>query len=413
MRPSRLYRGYVVALLSFLSTGLAIGMTQYSFGEFAAPLQSQFGWSQTELNLSLSFGFISGIVAPLAGKWTDRFGVRPVMFGSLLLIAVGFALRPLMSELWHWYTLSAFVYAGFPGATVLPAGKVVAAWFPDSVGRMTGLVVAGNNFGGMTMPPIAATAIGLLSWHWAYLAFGATMVLLALAVVAAVTEDPRRVAVEMRRTGRKPVSAGERARQSLGLTVSQALRSASFWLTIIGITAATFTYQGVLTQLRQHFGEVGFAPAAATLAVTVIATMGIGSKLAFGRASERWSARRMTVLSLAFQAAGVVLMIMPNGGIAMVWAGVVVFALGFGGLGALIVLVVRQTFGMKSFGAIMGLFTLAQIISSSGGPILAGQIHDATGSFNLAFAIIVGIFVLGMVTLWIAPQPKFDGETGD
>ena len=121
----------------------------------------------------------------------------------------------------------------------------------------------------------------------------------------------------------------------------------------------------------------------------------------------------MTVLSLAFQAAGVVLMIMPNGGIAMVWAGVVVFALGFGGLGALIVLVVRQTFGMKSFGAIMGLFTLAQIISSSGGPILAGQIHDATGSFNLAFAIIVGIFVLGMVTLWIAPQPKFDGETGD
>ena len=116
----------------------------------------------------------------------------------------------------------------------------------------------------------------------------------------------------------------------------------------------------------------------------------------------------MTVLSLAFQAVGVVLMILPNGGTVSVWAGVLVFALGFGGLGALIVLVVRQTFGMRSFGALMGLFTLAQIISSSGGPLLAGQIHDQTGSFNLAFAIIVGIFLLGMVTLWIAPQPKFD-----
>ena len=407
MRPTRLYRGYVVAFLSFLSTGLAIGMTQYSFGEFAGPLQSQFGWNQTELNLSLSFGFISGIVAPLAGKWTDQFGVRPVMFGSLLLIAVGFALRPLMTDLWHWYALSSLVYAGFPGATVLPAGKVVVAWFPDTVGRMTGLVVAGNNFGGMTMPPVAAAVIGLWSWHWAYIAFGATMVLLALAIVAFVTEDPKRINAEMRRTGRAAVDSGTRSGQAIGLTVSQALRSWAFWLTIIGITAATFTYQGVLTQLRQHFGEVGFAPAAATLAVTVIATMGIGSKIAFGRASERWSARRMTVLSLAFQAVGVVLMILPNGGLATVWTGVIVFALGFGGLGALIVLVVRQTFGMKSFGAIMGLFTLAQIVSSSGGPLLAGQIHDRTGSFNLAFAIIVGIFVLGMITMFVAPQPKF------
>ena len=382
-------------------------MTQYSFGEFAGPLQSQFGWNQTELNLSLSFGFISGIVAPLAGKWTDQFGVRPVMFGSLLLIAVGFALRPLMTDLWHWYALSSLVYAGFPGATVLPAGKVVVAWFPDTVGRMTGLVVAGNNFGGMTMPPVAAAVIGLWSWHWAYIAFGATMVLLALAIVAFVTEDPKRINAEMRRTGRATVDSGTRSGQAIGLTVSQALRSWAFWLTIIGITAATFTYQGVLTQLRQHFGEVGFAPAAATLAVTVIATMGIGSKIAFGRASERWSARRMTVLSLAFQAVGVVLMILPNGGLATVWTGVIVFALGFGGLGALIVLVVRQTFGMKSFGAIMGLFTLAQIVSSSGGPLLAGQIHDRTGSFNLAFAIIVGIFVLGMITMFVAPQPKF------
>ena len=408
MRLPRFYRGYVVALLSFLSTGLAIGMTQYSFGEFAAPLQSQFGWNQTQLNLSLSFGFISGLVAPLAGKWTDQFGVRPVMFVSLLLIAVGFALRPLMSELWHWYALSSLVYAGFPGATVLPAGKLVAAWFPDTVGRMTGLVVAGNNFGGMTMPPVAAAVIGLASWHWAYIAFGATIVLLALAVVAFITEDPARISAEMRRTGRATHDSAERVGRAAGLTVAQALRSASFWLTIVGITAATFTYQGVLTQLRQHFGEVGFAPAAATLAVTVIATMGIGSKLAFGRASERWSARRMTVLSLAFQAIGVVLMTLPNGGVVSVWAGVVVFALGFGGLGALIVLVVRQTFGMRSFGALMGLFTLAQIISSSGGPLLAGMVHDRTGSFNLAFAIIVGIFVLGMVTLWVAPQPELE-----
>ena len=403
----RLYRGYVAALLVFLSTGLSIGMTQYSFGEFAGPLHERYGWNQTELNLSLTFAFISGILAPVIGYWTDRFGVRPVMFVSLVLIAVGFALRPLITELWHWYTLSALVYAGFPGATVLPAGKIVGLWFPTSMGRMTGIVVSGNNFGGMTMPPLAATIIALVSWEWAYITFGIVMVGLAAAVIFFLKERPREVEVEMRRTRRpRPLDGGSAARA--GMSIKAAIRTWAFWLTLLGLVAATFTYQGVLTQLRQHFGESGFAPAAATSAVTFIATMGIASKIAFGRASERFSARRMTVLSIGFQAVGVVMMILPFGGVPLIVAGIFVYSLGFGGLGALIVLVVQQTFGLREYASLMGLYQFAQIVSIAGGPVLAGRVHDETGGFDLAFAVIVGIFVFGMVTLWLSRQPKWD-----
>ncbi len=407
----RIYRGYVAALLVFLSAGLSIGMTQYSFGEFAGPLQSKFGWTQTELNLSLSFAFISGILAPLIGSWTDRFGVRPVMFVSILLIATGFLLRPLMSELWHWYVLSALVYAGFPGATVLPAGKMVGIWFPDTMGRMTGVVVSGNNFGGMTMPPLAAVIISIISWEWAYVTFSIVMFLLAVSVIAFMKERPRDVLVEMRRTRRARANgAGNRSRE--GLTLRQAMSTSAFWLCIVGLTAATFTYQGVLTQLRQHFGENGFEPAAATSAVTFIATMGIASKIAFGRASERFSARRMTVLSLLFQASGVALMIIPDAGAPLIWVGVFVFSLGFGGLGALIVLVVQQTFGLREYGSLMGVFQLAQIVSIAGGPVLAGQVHDRTGSFDLAFAVIIAIFIVGMITMFLAEQPQIEPKEG-
>ena len=402
----RVYRGYVAALLVFLSTGLSIGMTQYAFGEFAGPLQDRYGWNQTELNLSLTFAFISGILAPLIGIWTDRFGVRPVMFVSLILIAIGFSLRPLITELWHWYTLSAIVYAGFPGATVLPAGKIVGLWFPHSMGRMTGVVVSGNNFGGMTMPPLAAAIIAIFSWETAYLTFAVVMVGLAVAVMIFLREGPRDVEVEMRRTGRPRPSTSAAAARA-GMSIKQAVRTWAFWLTLVGLVAATFTYQGVLTQLRQHFGENGFAPAAATSAVTFIATMGIASKLAFGRASERFSARRMTVLSIGFQAVGVAMMILPFGGLPLIGVGIVVYSLGFGGLGALIVLVVQQTFGLREYASLMGLYQFAQIVSIAGGPVLAGRVHDETGSFDIAFATIVGIFLLGMITLYLARQPKW------
>jgi MFS family permease len=402
----RLFRGYFVAVVVFLSTGLSIGMAQYSFGEFAGPLQEKFGWTQTQLNFSLTFAFISGILAPFIGRLSDRFGTRPVMFGSLSLIALGFVLRPLITELWHWYLFSALVYAGFPGATVLPSGKMVGLWFPETRGRVMGAVTAGNNFGGVTMPVLAASMIATFSWQVAYVAFAAIMLTLAFVALAVIKESPDDVDAERARTGRGPLPRGGRGALS-GMNLHDALRTSSFWLVITGITAASFTYQGVLTQLRQFFGENGFQPALATSAVTIIAAMGIASKLAFGRSTERFSARRATAVSIAFQALGVGLMI-SQGGTVMIWAGIIVFGIGFGGLGALIVLVVQETFGLREFGSLMGVFQMANIVSIAGGPWLAGAIHDRYGTFDQAFAIIIGIFILGIITLVVARQPEWE-----
>ncbi|MCH8911439.1 MAG: MFS transporter [Chloroflexi bacterium] len=397
----RIYRGYPIAVIVFLSTGLSVGMTQYSFGEFAGPLKEQFGWTQTQLNLSLAFSFISGIIAPFMGGLSDRAGIRPVMFGSLLLIAMGFALRPFITELWHWYLFSALVYAGFPGATLLPAGKVVGLWFPKTRGRVMGAVVAGNNFGGMTMPPLAAGIIAVVSWEVAYVTFAVIMALLALVALLVVVEDSASVRVEMERTGRGDQVEISQAAAQTGVTVRQALRNRNFWLIMIGLVAATFTYQGVLTQLRQHFEESGFEPALATTAVSIIAGMGIGSKLAFGRASERITARIATVISVLLQAIGV-LMIASADTQALLWVGIFVFGLGFGGLGALTVLVVQEAFGMKEFGGIMGVVQVGMIVSGAGAPLLAGALHDSTGSFDSTFLIIVGIFAIGIVALLFA-----------
>ncbi|MDG0866088.1 MFS transporter [Candidatus Lucifugimonas marina] len=396
-----IYRGYPIALVVFLSTGLSVGMAQYAFGEFAGPLKEQFGWSQTELNYSLVFSFISGLLAPYIGNLSDRIGIRPVMFFSLLLIATGFLLRPFITELWHWYLFSSLVYAGFPGATIMPAGKMVGLWFPKTRGRVMGAVVAGNNFGGVTMPPLAAAIIAALSWEMAYVTFGMIMAALGVVALFVIVEDENKIETEMNQTGRADQAHVARAAARAGLTVKQALRNRNFWLVMIGLVAATFTYQGVLTQLRQHFEESGFAPAVATTAVSIIAGMGIFSKLAFGRASEKITARVATIISVSLQAAGVFIIASADA-TPLLWVGIFVFGTGFGGLGALIVLVVQEAFGMKEFGGIMGLMQVGMIASSAGAPYMAGKIHDATESFDVSFFVIVAIFLLGIVALALA-----------
>ena len=397
----QIYRGYPIAIVVFLSTGLSVGMTQYAFGEFAGPLKEQFGWSQTQLNLSLAFSFISGLCAPFVGTLSDRIGIRPVMFGSILIIAIGFLMRPFISELWHWYLFSALVYTGCPGATVLPGGKMVGLWFPRTRGRMMGAVMAGNNFGGITMPPLAAAIIVVFNWQTAYVVFGVIMGALAVMALFVIVEDEKKVESEMKRTGRGDQAQIARAAAQAGVTLKQALRNRNFWLVTVGLVAATFTYQGVLTQLRQHFEESGFTPAMATTAVSTIAGMGIFSKLAFGRASEKITARIATILSIALQMVGVLIIAQVDAS-HLLWLGIFVFGLGFGGLGALALLVVQEMFGMKEFGGIMGIMQVGMIASGTGAPMMAGAIHDSSGSFDSAFLIVAAIFVVGIAALALA-----------
>ena len=397
----QIYRGYPIAIVVFLSTGLSVGMPQYAFGEFAGPLKEQFGWSQTQLNLSLAFSFISGLCAPFVGTLSDRIGIRPVMFGSILIIAIGFLMRPFITELWHWYLFSALVYTGFPGATVLPGGKMVGLWFPRTRGRMMGAVMAGNNFGGITMPPLAAAIIVVFNWQTAYVVFGVIMGALAVMALFVIVEDEKKVESEMKRTGRGDQAQIARAAAQAGVTLKQALRNRNFWLVTVGLVAATFTYQGVLTQLRQHFEESGFTPAMATTAVSTIAGMGIFSKLAFGRASEKITARIATILSIGLQMVGVLIIAQVDAS-HLLWLGIFVFGLGFGGLGALALLVVQEMFGMKEFGGIMGIMQGGMIASGTGAPMMAGAIHDSSGSFDSAFLIVAAIFVVGIAALALA-----------
>ncbi len=407
--PGRIYHGWYVAWVSFLSTGFPVGMSQYAFGVFIEPLEQEFGWSRTQVTAALSLGFISGIISPFVGRLVDRVGVRPVMAGSLLLMAAGFLLRPLTSELWHFYLFSVLVYLGFPGATGVVTGKLVGLWFPTTRGRMMGTVTAGNNFGGLTMSPLAALIVGLSSWEWAYVTFGILMAVLAVVAYLTVRERNEDVAAEAARTGRAGnIAAASRAAARSGFTLQEVVRMRSFWLIAVGLMCATMTYQGILTQVVPHLTNEGLQRGHAVLALSVIAAMGIGSKLFFGRLTEKVGARLATVICVSVQGVGVGLMTLPFGAPSL-WAGVFVFGLGFGGLGALIVLSITETFGLKAFGSIMGIVSLILTVPSATGPVLAGALYDATGSYRPSFGIVIAVFAAGIVCTLAAKPP---GPTG-
>jgi MFS family permease len=80
------------------------------------------------------------------------------------------------------------------------------------------------------------------------------------------------------------------------------------------------------------------------------------------------------------------------------FAYVLVYGLTGGGGLVLAPLMVGECFGVRSVGTIFGVLAIAAVVGGAAGPLLAGLIFDATGSYYPAFVV----FAIGEATAAIA-----------
>ncbi len=395
----RIYRGWWVVSAPFLAAALGTGAGQYGFGIFIGPLEETFGWSRSQISASLSFTAVGSLLAPFLGRSIDRYGARPVMAISLAMVAVSFLIRPMMTELWHWYALSLLQYAGYTGASMLPAGKLVGLWFRRTRGRVMGLTAMGNNFGGLVMPPLMGWMLLLLSWEATYLALGVTSILLVVFTWITVRDNP---------TGRETETGSTEgdtraASQVTGRTVREALRDRSFYAIALAVTLGTFTYSAIIPQIIPHLLDGGATLATASLVLSMYAIAGMVGKFLMGLVAERITSRYALMTNFVGQSVFLVAMIWADNPIVM-WTAVPVLGIFNGAFGALFQLVVQDAFGLRYFGSIMGLINFATLISFFFGPILAGASYDITGSYTMAFATVTVMFVTAALALTQARQ---------
>ena len=383
-------RGWAIVWASFFTTAFVSGGSQYGFGMFVEPLEQEFGWTRTQINLSLSIGLISGLLSPIVGWGVDKYGSRTIMTVSLMIVGTSFFGRAGMTELWHWYALSAMLAIGFPG-TFLPVGKLVGTWFPATRGRMMGTVLAGNNVFGLVGVPLLTLVIQFQSWRLAYAIIGAGVLIVAVAIWFIVRSAPQ--SHNAQQSDFDPVDSN--GFNPGDYSLREALNTRKFWLLLAGVTCAGFSYPSFMTQLIPHMQSVGWGSSQSTLVLTVLAGMALASKISWGLLSERLTARISFVIAISIMSSGVVLVTLAGSSV-FVWPAIIFFGAGFGGIGPLMSLVVMETFGLRNFGSIQGV--VAMVLTTVPvliGPILAGSLFDLTGSYETSFWIVSVIFAAG------------------
>ena len=329
-----------------------------------------------------------GVFAPAGAALGRRVGRETAVSCALALVACGTLVRGLGESVVPLYggTLVAGIGIAMGGA-LLPG--VVKAWFPARAGAVTGLYTAGLVTGAMlasaaTVPLSHALGGG---WPAAIAAWG----LLAVAALVAWVPATRR----LRATAEPPVPG--RLRLPWGSGVA--------WRITLYMGSQSLLYYAALTWLSPLYLAAGWSASRAGLLLGLFSLTQVFSALAVPAMVDRtgdhrpWVALCVGTATAMLAAVGLVPTAAP-------WVWAALLGLGVGGMFALaLTMLVRQASTPAAAARLSGMALLVGYLIAATGPVLAGAVYDATGSYRAPFLMLAGIGV-GTLVVGVSVRPS-------
>jgi MFS family permease len=144
--------------------------------------------------------------------------------------------------------------------------------------------------------------------------------------------------------------------------------------------------------------DVGLPRDAAAAHLSNAIAIGIVSKLGFGWIADRMHPRSALLLDYGLLLlSSLVLLLLPAPG--LVWLFVAAFGFATAARDVVTPLIVTHCFGVRSLPQIYGVLMLTLLPGGTLGPIFAGAVHDATGSYAFAFGSFAALNALSWLAL--------------
>lgn len=420
------YYGWIIIAVAFVT--MAIGVTgRTAFSLLMPPLIDEFKWDRGLAAGAFSFGFlVSAVLSPIAGRVMDTRGPRIVILTGVVLMSAGLLLAPWVASPWHLYaTLGVAVGGGANMMTYTAHSQFLPNWFVRRRGLAVSIAFSGVGVGAVLLLPWLQTIILSQGWRASCVAMG-LLVFVGIAPLALlVKKSPADVGQSPDGDRASSEAAAKRSAATIvdpvwattEWTLGRAARTARFWWIALGYFLALIAWYAVQVHQTKYLVELGFPPLVAAWALGAVAIIAIPGQILLGGLSDRigrewiWSAG-----CVGFVVACVALLALERSQ-SNTLLYVMIFAQGFLGYALTSVMgpIVAEVFEGPHFGSIFGTLTIALIGGGAAGPWMAGAIFDATGSYRLAFQIIIGCCLLSIVAIWMAAPRKVRvvaGQTG-
>ena len=385
---------------------------------WSVALESHFGWSRTQLGFALTLTRIEGgIMGPVEGYLTDKFGTRRMVLVGLLLLGVGFLIFSQVQNLWMFYLAFVVMALGQGLGSWLPLMTGINHWFIRMRATAMGWGSLGSRLGALVLVPVIAWAIDpdkdRFGWELTALVLGIFILIVAVPVSKAIRNHPQDYGLLP--DGDDPISIMSTSDtlpsqiQQADLTAKQAIRTSAFWLIAFGHGFTSMVILAIMTHLGLLLKDRGFDVQTTGWIVAAYTAVAMIFQLVGGYTGDKAPKNIVLFFFTTLQAIGVVVLTYANT-LPMFYLFAALFGAGFGGRNPLTVAIRGEYFGRSSFGKILGLSTVPMNILLLISSPLAGYIRDVQGDYKNAFILLALLNLVGGFLFLFAKRPVIKAD---
>jgi len=398
-----LYYGYVIVSAASIMMMMIWG-TFNAFGVFFEPFIKEFGWTRAITSGASALStIIFGILCIFSASLSERLGPRWVMTLCGIILGFSYFLMAQLTRTWELYLyFGVFVAIGM--SPYIPLLSLVPQWFTTNRGRMNAIVLSGMGLGTMIVPPIASTLISVWQWRNSYL----VMAIITLIVMVAASQFLRSLPSQPLNGKECRPAIGLADQRNEGLTLRQAVRTRQFALLCLLYFSFLFCLVSIIVHIVIHAIGQDIPATRAALTLSLIGGACIVGMNVMGNMADRFSNKIALGVSYTLMGLSLVWLI-PSHSEWSLYLFSIAFGFAYGGMQVLFSPLVAELFGTRSHGVILATGALVGSIGAAIGPIVAGYIFDALGSYTVAFVICAMLAFTGLASTFLLqkrPQSK-------
>lgn len=413
-----------MVLFTGLTTGLGLGIFDFGFSVIFKDLAAELGLTRAITSLANGIGRMeAGLVCPIAGWLSDRFGPKWIIFAGICITALSIiAMNFITSTTVFLLVWGVLMGIGINLACTIAADKVIVDWFVSKRGLAQGIKFGIVGIVCGVVPPVVTLLVTNVGWRTACVVLGVFMLLCTPLVLTLIKQKrpeyyglmPDGASIA---SGSDPDTLIDKGREYAShlheteFTFKKVLTTRAFWIVTASYLVFNLVYGGVTLHVIPFLTDMGIDKIAAGGMMSLMSFISIPARFLSGVFADRIGKEYLKFLlagAFALIAAGIgTFLIAPH--LASVYVLLILYGLGYGSITPLIIFILGRYFGRKAFGSIFGVCMIIQAPASLLAPSYSGWVYDTTGSYAGAFMIFVACSALIALALCFARAPESSG----
>jgi len=421
---------WVIFAIGFLMVFTALGFNSSVQGYYQNPIVEQLGISRTLYSVRNIIRYASTAILNIYfGSLVAKFGARKLIgagFISLMLYCVvsalsdGALITSLASAMGielQWsvaascgflYVASFFFGVGLAWSTTTIVGVLVEKWFTNDKGKVMGIILAANGFGGAVAEIVLNFIINhgaekpdpmKASWQLGYFVTAGILLVVGIIAVALIRNSPEDKNITA--LGQNSVAKKKRGSNWVGFEMCDIKKMGFFYVTGACVFITGFVLNSFNGNARPHMEDMGVLNISLVMAVhSIVLTL---SKILAGFSFDKFGIRfTFGYCSVSAVVSLLALCMVSTSPVVAPWIYSILSSIALPLETIMIPLLVAEMFGRKNYSKIMGYYLGLNTFGYAAGSLAVNFFRDLHGTYSKIFVIFAILLTVNLIVIQFA-----------